>query len=218
MPENQNTIYRQHLVLADQKAIEDFDKTIITLASGALAVSLAFMKDIVGADPVHWRICLQIAWLLLTLSLGLVLISFWCSHKALRRALADFDADCSDDPLFGKKVVVDKRNAWAVATQRLNVIGMTCLILGIGFMLTFASVNLGGHREPIVCKERACKSDEEPTARPVEGPESTVEPAPKADGASQARGGRKDDSGYGATEGLSTAPATTKKDTLVQAK
>ena len=45
--------YRAHLVSAAQKAQEDFDKTLLALSGGALGVSFAFVKDIVGDGSVH---------------------------------------------------------------------------------------------------------------------------------------------------------------------
>lgn len=43
--------YRDHLVLARQKAVEDADKTVLSLSGGALGVSFAFLNDVVGPNP-----------------------------------------------------------------------------------------------------------------------------------------------------------------------
>ena len=55
--------YRLHLVAAEQKAQEDFDKTILSLSGGALGVSFVFLKDIVGPEHVAAPAWLFAAWL-----------------------------------------------------------------------------------------------------------------------------------------------------------
>ncbi|WP_134984071.1 hypothetical protein [Xanthomonas axonopodis] len=53
--------YRQWLVVAEQKAQEDYDKTVLTLSGGALGISFAFVKDIVGQNPIQ-----NSSWLLIS--------------------------------------------------------------------------------------------------------------------------------------------------------
>jgi len=40
--------YRTHLVAAEQKAQEDYDKTVISLSGGALGISFAFIVDCIS--------------------------------------------------------------------------------------------------------------------------------------------------------------------------
>ncbi len=65
---------RQWLLQADHAASRDFDKAIMTLAAGALGVSIAFVHD-VAPHPVRvaW---LGWAWGLFAASLVLILLSF----------------------------------------------------------------------------------------------------------------------------------------------
>ena len=47
--------FRSFIRAADQKAQEDFDKTVLVLSGGALGISMTFLKDIAGDDPlVPW--------------------------------------------------------------------------------------------------------------------------------------------------------------------
>ena len=54
--------YREWLVVAEQKSQENFDKTVLTLSGGALGISFAFLKDIVGPQPIILSVFLLTAW------------------------------------------------------------------------------------------------------------------------------------------------------------
>ena len=50
--------------LEDEKSgTENFDKNLLTFSSGALGVSLAFIKDIVPLNKAVWVPCLYISWI-----------------------------------------------------------------------------------------------------------------------------------------------------------
>jgi len=127
--------YRQHLVEAGQKASSAYDKAVMTLAGGALAVSFAFVKDVVGGSPAPgtiWR--LGAGWLSLGVSLVAILISMLTSQWALRRAIEQVDA---------KKIRSEEPGAWySRATSGLNIAAGLGLVVGVGFLLWFAGGNL----------------------------------------------------------------------------
>jgi hypothetical protein len=84
--------YRKHCVSAEQKAQDDYDKAVLTLSGGALAISFAFLKDLVGSGPLAQTQLLLWAWLLWSGSIVATLASFWFSQSALRTAIAQVDA------------------------------------------------------------------------------------------------------------------------------
>lgn len=84
--------HREHLVQAAQKSQEDYDKTLITLAGGALAVTFGFLKDIVGLSAGGDRTTLLVAWGCWCGSLACTLFSFLISVGALRVAIMELDA------------------------------------------------------------------------------------------------------------------------------
>ena len=55
--------YRNQIFDADQKQQESFDKTLITLSGGALGITFAFIKDIIGSNPIICPILISIAWI-----------------------------------------------------------------------------------------------------------------------------------------------------------
>ncbi len=127
--------YRQHLVEAGQKASSAYDKAVMTLAGGALAVSFAFVRDVVGGSPAAgttWR--LGAGWLSLAFSLVAILSSMLTSQWALRRAIEQVDA---------KRIHGEEPGAWySTVTSALNLAAGLGLILGVGFLLWFAAGNL----------------------------------------------------------------------------
>ncbi len=54
--------YREHLVLADRKAQESYDKTVLSLLSGALGISFAFVDGFLQGDTVDNTACLVTWW------------------------------------------------------------------------------------------------------------------------------------------------------------
>ena len=84
-------IYRSHLVIANQKAQEDYDKAILSLAGGAFAVSLLFIEKITTGQISHAWLLLT-AWLCWLFSIAAVLISYFSSQKALQKAIDQCDS------------------------------------------------------------------------------------------------------------------------------
>jgi hypothetical protein len=73
--------HREWLVSAYENATQSFDKAIMTLAGGALGVSIAFIHDVAPKPEHKWL--LGVAWSLFALSLLLILASFLTSQRAI---------------------------------------------------------------------------------------------------------------------------------------
>jgi hypothetical protein len=126
--------YRQWLVVAEQKAQEDYDKTVLTLSGGALGISFAFVKDIVGDNPISHSSWLVSAWVFWALSTSAMLGSFFVSRLALRRAILQ----CDDGTIFCKP----PGGFYTVLTRWLNVGGAVLFLLGVGYMAAFVQSNI----------------------------------------------------------------------------
>jgi hypothetical protein len=124
--------YRKHLVLAEQKAQEDFDKTVITLSGGALGISFAFIKDVVGLGSIHNQCLLLASWICWGSSITSILTSFYLSHFALRAAIVQIDN--------GNKV----GGTLDIFVEILNALGIICFAGGIILLVLFVSNNIGG--------------------------------------------------------------------------
>jgi hypothetical protein len=124
---------RQWLLQADHAASRDFDKAVMTLAAGALGVSIAFVHDL-APDPVHvtW---LGWAWGLFALSLVLILVSFLTSQLALRREMKVLSGERSDARPGGPL---------GPLTIGLNWGSAGALVSGVIALVVFALYNRGG--------------------------------------------------------------------------
>jgi hypothetical protein len=145
--------FRKTLVDSSIKAQDDWDKTIITLASASLGLSITFVKDITGSVATNLPL-LQIAWGLWGFSLIFVLLSFSSSYYALRKAIFQVDE------LSEGKNTIEKigRNGWFDrltsnaninlggwlnrVTYILNTFSGTAYILGLVLFLIYVIENL----------------------------------------------------------------------------
>lgn len=127
--------YRKHLLLGEQKAQEDFDKTVLTLSGGALGVSFAFIGNVVRDKPLIDAALLFYAWWSWTLSVGFVLISYFLSIRALRIALRQAYA--------GSIYVQRPGKGFAIATDVCNVLGGILFFVGVVLISAFVQRNLG---------------------------------------------------------------------------
>lgn len=115
--------YRAHLIAAEQKSQDDYDKTIVSLSGGALGVSFVFLKDIIGAAPVRYSGLLLAAWICWGVSISSVLFSFFASNLALRRAITQVDAEKTYVERVGGK--------FDLITAVLNVLGGVLFLAGV---------------------------------------------------------------------------------------
>jgi len=127
--------YRNQLIDAEQKAQDNFDKTVLSLSSGALGISFVFLKDIVGDTPASISL-LMVAWISWALSSTSVLISFYMSHKALRHAIKQVDFN---------KIREEHPGSWYDKfTGFLNGFALILFVVGLFSMIWFIKMNLGG--------------------------------------------------------------------------
>lgn len=125
--------YRRLLQDLENKAQDQYDKTVILLSTGALGVSFTFIKDIVDFDSVIVLQFLIGAWISWGLSTAAVLFSFYTSRTALRKAIEALDEDKEND-----------HNTHDRLTTVLNALSGTFFLLGLVFMIVFVKNNLGG--------------------------------------------------------------------------
>jgi hypothetical protein len=130
--------YRRHLVLADQRAQADYDRTVVTLSGGALGVSFAFVDWVATDGTVLSPVLLFLSWLSWGVSVGAVLISYYFSQKALRRAMVQVDA-----ALERGEDVESRPGGWfATLTGICNVLGGVLFVAGVVLIAIFVHRNL----------------------------------------------------------------------------
>lgn len=107
-------------------AWNSFDKTILTLAGGALGLSVTFAEKVVGASPVATSLLL-VGWISLVMSLVFVSGSFFTAARTFHNAVVE-----------NKK----RAGAWDRATLVLNSGSLAALAVGLGGLAVFAYQNV----------------------------------------------------------------------------
>ncbi len=126
--------YRRHLLDLYQKSQEDYDKTVLSLSSGALGISFAFVKDIVGSNPIVESSILYWAWICWGASVACVLVSHLTSSLSLRKAIQQVD----NKDVHAKRV----GGLYDIITSFLNPMGGLLFLSGLILIILFVKRNL----------------------------------------------------------------------------
>lgn len=135
MDEKQKEIYRNQLLEAEQKIGEGYDKTLITLSGGALAISIAFINDVVGTNSISNGEFLAVAWSSWALSLTSLLLAFYFGGHAYRHAIETLDSNKLNSNNPGGK--------YSTLTKWLNAVGGLSFLVGVVTFLYFCFRNIG---------------------------------------------------------------------------
>lgn len=126
---------RKQLIAAERETAQQFDKAILTLAAGALALSITFINQIAPNPKPHSVYFLIGAWILFCSSILSTLISFLTSQAACRK-----QRDILDDKLSSREN--NKSNKAASWTNRLNYFSIAFFILGVVSLIVSSAMNL----------------------------------------------------------------------------
>ena len=130
LSEEDYTRYREALQKSEQEMSDEFDKVMISLAGGALAISITFINQI-APDPKSFWLCIS-AWIGFTLALLCTLLSLGTSREAMTRQVKDLDRVFADGGKF-------KKNSWDTGTVILNNAAISSFIVGVAFLIFFVA-------------------------------------------------------------------------------
>lgn len=126
--------YRQGLVDTQRKLNESYDKLLITLSGGALALSIAFLKDVIGANDISYPMLLLVSWGLFVLSLASILGEILFGIQAHKIAILQIDSETIRSQKVGGKF-----SKWST---NLHWMAAISLILGLILISSFVFLNL----------------------------------------------------------------------------
>lgn len=132
--------YRKKIWEDSQSGSENFDKYLITFSTGALGLSLSFIKEIVPLKDAIWIPLLIVSWATFILAALVTLISFRFSLLALDRSVPVLH----DYYLKGKTEAYDKHmDDWRTkAIDWCAWGGLFCFVLGLICTMIFVSGNV----------------------------------------------------------------------------
>lgn len=129
--------YRRKIWEDKASGTENFDKYLISFSTGALALSLSFIKDIVPLKDAIWVPLLIVSWVALLLAVLVTLVSFRLSHSALERmfyVINDYylngKADAYDKHMDDPRTKAMEWCAWGGLV--LFVFGLACTMIFVG--------------------------------------------------------------------------------------
>lgn len=127
--------FRNSVYETKSKSQDDFEKYINIIASGGLAITIAFFDKIVEFKTAEYIALIVIGWISLTLTLLLNLISHYLSINYAQKTIDEINDKKYDDVFIN----VNKRNQ---KVQCLNIISIVSLILGIVLIIMFVTLNV----------------------------------------------------------------------------
>jgi hypothetical protein len=127
-----------------KSSTENFDKYMLTFSSGALALSLAFIKDSVPLKAAVWIPSLLLSWSAFVLCILTTLMSFRFSVKALENTIPALN----EYYLQGKEDAFDRhlKSWWSKAIDCCTVGQIVFFALGVILTMAFVVANVREER------------------------------------------------------------------------
>lgn len=137
---SQNDIYEDSRYLNERKLLyegeasmaKSFDSAILTIASGVLALSLTFIREI-APQRIHIWILL-LSWLCFSLCILAIMISFLLSMKAFQEQRIILKINYEKD--------ISSTNKWNIFTKWANIVSMLFLLIGFVTLAIYVAINL----------------------------------------------------------------------------
>jgi hypothetical protein len=146
--EAQHADYDSQLSEHEASMQDAFDRNVILLSGGAFAVSMTFVKEMLGADQAFDTLFLKLAWICWITAVTAMLVSYFVSAKGMRAAswlakrkltFYKLPAKSSDysakDREAKPRIKMKERAKWAIPT--LNWVGLLGTIGGMVMMGLF---------------------------------------------------------------------------------
>ena len=116
---------------------ENFDKSVLTLSSGGLAVSLGFLKDFLPIDQSAWSWTLYASWTALTVATVVTMLSFLASAKA-----QEYQQEAGQTYYLQRDESKLALNPWDRVVIWMNRVAGFGFVSGVILTTLFVSINL----------------------------------------------------------------------------
>lgn len=133
---------------ASLEAAGRYDRTVLTISTGALALSVTFI-DKIASSPQTWTLFLLVpAWLFLLTAIISQLLALSASHEATREQIRILDNQYSyylsaDEPAEAVRNGWDEpKNKYNSRVNRYNFVAQIVLTSGVVLILFFSAINI----------------------------------------------------------------------------
>jgi hypothetical protein len=155
---------RKHLIESEHKYAENFDKAALTIGTGALALSIGFVKDLAPA-PTPWSIpFLCLGWAFLAWSVLSGLFSVITAQKAFRCQVEILDDEYAED-CGHESTLSDRGNPFSVKTDILNERTAKTIVAGAVCIAIFTAWNVAAKA---LIQQQSKNHEQRTQARPNE--------------------------------------------------
>lgn len=125
--------YKEELIKVLEKSQDTFETQLSYISAGALALSIAFIKDIVNFSDATHKWFLIAGWTFLSVTLLANFISHNISATSISKTIDEINNQLYDDNRIKKRFKIIHKINWGT---------IVTLILGIAFVILYASINI----------------------------------------------------------------------------
>lgn len=126
--------YHDHVLNLYRLKTDAFEKALLTINSGALALSVTFLEKIAGAKRAWWG-ALFLGWGALIVGLLATLLTIYFSAESMFKSAEQYPWTDRGSDTGGR---------WSRATIAMNVLAISGTVIGIAALAVFSFKNLGG--------------------------------------------------------------------------
>lgn len=121
-----------------QSSTDSFDKSLLTISSGALGLSLAFIKDIVPLSQAVWLPSLYISWAAFVICILVTVFSFRLSVAALNEHLGHLQKYYLDE----KQEYLNMKSCYSMLLTVFTWAAAISFLAGVVSTVLFCFVNV----------------------------------------------------------------------------
>lgn len=130
--------HRKALIDLGNESLRTFDRAILVLSSGALGLSVVFLKDIVGLGPVEGTGYLFASWGLFMIAIIVNILSYLASWKDAQTERVKVDECATKGTLY-----LPGNNPYRLMTVWANSVALVCFVGAVTCLASFAFRNVG---------------------------------------------------------------------------
>jgi hypothetical protein len=132
--------YRDDLRKRQLSNTENYDKTILTLSSSGLALSLTAIKFAIPLATASYLCLIQGSWWLFGTTILISIIAYWVGNKALDTQLKIAEDYYSK----GNEAAFSKKNWYSTANDWLNIGAGFTFLIATALIISFVTLNING--------------------------------------------------------------------------
>lgn len=130
--------YRDDLRKRQLSNTENYDKTLLTLSSSGLALSLTAIKFAIPLATAKYLLLLKGSWTLFGLTVFISIIAYWISNKALDKQLE------IAEEYYSKNIsnAFSKKNWYSIINNWLNIMAGIAFLIATALIISFVTFNI----------------------------------------------------------------------------